>query len=296
MELEGLIIKGIGGFYYIQDIQAAGEIYECRARGIFRKEKISPVVGDRVKITVRENGENTVDEIFPRKNLLSRPPLANIDRLIIIVSSCEPRPSCLAIDKLTVLAEYKNIEPIIVFTKSDLKSVDDLLEIYKKTGVKAFSVCSKTGEGIEKIKPLFKDNISALTGNSGVGKSTLLNAVAPSLSLETGSISDKLGRGRHTTRRVELFKILGGYVADTPGFSALDVGKDEFISKEALPFYFKEFKEYLGKCKFSTCSHINDKGCKILEAADSGRIPISRHKSYAAIYGELKNIKEWEKK
>lgn len=293
MELEGLIIKGIGGFYYIE---AANGIYECKARGIFRKEKISPIVGDRVKITVRENGENTVDEILPRKNSLLRPPLANIDQLIIIVSTCEPNPSTLVIDKLTVLAEYKDIEPIIVFTKSDLKNADELLKNYKKTGYKAFSVCSKTGEGVDQLKPLFKDKISALTGNSGVGKSTLLNCIDSSLSLETGSISDKLGRGRHTTRQVELFKILGGYIADTPGFSALDIQNDEFISKDNLPFCFKEFNDYLGQCKFSTCSHTTDKGCKILDAVADGDIVKSRHESYIAMYDEVKNVKEWEKK
>ncbi|MCR4924920.1 MAG: ribosome small subunit-dependent GTPase A [Clostridiales bacterium] len=273
MEFEGLVVKGIGGFYYVE---TADNIYECKARGIFRKEKISPFVGDKVKITIRDDGENTIDEIFERKNFLLRPPLANIDQLIIVISTCEPSPSTLIIDKLTVLSEDKGIEPIIVFTKSDLKNPDDLIEIYQNTGYKTFSVSSLTGKGVNDIKPFLEGKISAFTGNSGVGKSTLLNAFDSSLSLETGEISNKLGRGRHTTRQVELFKMFGGYIADTPGFSSIDIQNDNYIPKENLAFCFREFKEYLGTCKFSTCSHTTDKGCSILDAVKRGKITNSR--------------------
>lgn len=291
MTAEGIIVKGIGGFYYVE---AANEIFECKARGVFRKEKLTPLVGDKVSITVRDDGENTVDSIMPRKNSLLRPPLANIDSLIIVASTCEPTPSTLVIDKLTVIARDKDIEPIIVFTKTDIKQPDELVEIYKKTGYKVFSVCSQTGEGVDDIVNLFTGKISAFTGNSGVGKSTLLNAIDSRLGLETAEISNKLGRGRHTTRQVELFKINGGYVADTPGFSSLDIQSGDYIPKENLAFCFKEFEPYLGKCKFSTCSHTADKGCEIIKCVESGVIAKSRHESYISMYDEAKAIKEWK--
>lgn len=292
MQQDGIIIKGIGGFYYVE---VAGKIYECKARGIFRKNKITPLVGDFVTISINgDEQENTIDEIKERKNYLKRPPIANLDQLIIVSSSCEPTPRTLIIDRLTAICNYKSIEPIIVFNKSDLLEVNNLIEIYSKSGFKTFSISAKTGEGIQQLKSVFKNKTSAFTGNSGVGKSTILNFIDERLGLNTGEISEKLGRGRHTTRESQLFKIAGGYVADTPGFSSLEIEKNEIIKKDELQYCFQEFDEYIGTCKFTSCAHINDKGCSIVKAVDDGDICQSRHDSYKAMYEEVKNIKDWE--
>ncbi len=291
MQLSGIIIKGIGGFYYVE---TATEIYECKARGVFRKNKITPLVGDLVQISVNKDAENTIDTIEDRKNYLKRPPIANLDQLIIVASSCEPNPSTFIIDKLTAIACNRNIEPVIVINKSDLLNVDDLIEIYTNAGFKTIAASGKTGEGVEEIKSILNNKISAFTGNSGVGKSTLLNCIDDRLLLSTGEISEKLGRGRHTTRETQLFKIMGGYVADTPGFSSLEIERNEIIRKDDLQYCFPEFAEYIGTCKFNSCSHINDKGCSIVEAVNAGKISQSRHNSYKAMYEEVKNIKDWE--
>lgn len=290
-QLNGIIIKGIGGFYYIE---ADGDIYECKARGAFRKKKISPLAGDNVTITVRENGENTIDDILERKNFLVRPPVANVDTLVIVSSVKEPVPSTLVIDRLTAIAVNKNIKPCIVFSKSDLGDTKELEEIYKKAGLDVCSVCCKTGEGVEKVKEMIKGGITVFTGNTGVGKSSLLNCIDSRFSLETGEVSSKLGRGRHTTRDVTLHKINDFYVADTPGFSSLDIESGELIMKDDLPYCFPEFSEYLGKCRFSSCTHTVDKGCKILDALEKGDIHKSRHLSYVTMFNEVKNIKEWQ--
>lgn len=290
-QLNGIIIKGIGGFYYIE---AEGDIYECKARGAFRKKKISPLAGDNVIITIRENGENTIDDILERKNFLVRPPVANVDTLVIVSSVKEPVPSTLVIDRLTAIAVSKNIKPCVIFSKSDLGDTKELEEIYKKAGIDVCSVCCKTGEGIEKVKEMIKSGITVFTGNTGVGKSSLLNCIDSRFSLETGEVSSKLGRGRHTTRDVTLHKVNDFYVADTPGFSSLDIESGELIMKDDLPYCFPEFSEYLGKCRFSSCTHTVDKGCKILEALENGNIHESRHLSYVTMYNEVKNIKEWQ--
>lgn len=288
--LQGTIIKGIGGFYYVE---AANAVYECKARGVFRKEKITPLVGDRVKITLNENAENTIDEIGQRKNSLSRPPVANIDNLIIVASTVEPKPSTLVIDKLTAVAEHKSIEPIIVISKADLSSAERLYKIYTLAGFKVIPISNETGEGIDEVRSVFKDKISAFTGNSGVGKTSLLNNLDKTLLLKTGEISDKLGRGRHTTRQAELFKVCGGYIADTPGFSSFEIDKTDLILKDELPYCFRDFKPYLDDCRFNSCSHTCDKGCAVLEALKEGKIAESRHNSYVTLYNEVKDIKEW---
>ncbi len=290
--LDGIIIKGIGGFYYVE---AAGEVYECKARGAFRKKKLSPLAGDNVTITVREGKENTIDEIKERKNFLVRPPVANIDTLIIIASVKEPVPSLLVIDKLTAMAVDKGIKPCVVFSKSDLGDSSELEEIYIKAGIPVCSVCNKTGDGVEKVKAMIGEGITVFTGNTGVGKSSLLNSIDERFSLVTGEISDKLGRGRHTTREVTLYHIGNGLVADTPGFSSLDIQESsEVIVKENLPFCFPEFSEYLGNCKFTSCSHTVEKGCLILDALNDGTIHQSRHNSYKQMYNDVKNLKEWQ--
>lgn len=292
-KLDGIIIKGIGGFYYVE---AAGEIYECKARGVFRKSGIKPLAGDRVSISINDNAENIIDEIYDRHSVFQRPPVANVDRLFIVSSVCEPKPVLLIIDRLTALAVNKGIEPIVVFTKNDLDNADEYVEIYNRAGIKSFSVSCVTGEGVDLVRAELKNHISAFCGNSGVGKSSLLNVIDPELALKTGEISDKLGRGRHTTRHSELFKVEGGYVADTPGFSSFDTEETEMILKEDLPYAFKEFEDYLGQCKFTSCLHMKDKGCRIIQAVEEGNIPVSRHESYCSMMEQAKNIKEWELK
>ena len=285
----GIITKGIGGFYYVE---VADATYECKARGKFRKNRISPLVGDYVTITVNDGAENTIDSINERKNCLIRPPVANIDNLIIVISTIEPKPNFLVVDKLIAVAEHKGIEPIIVISKTDLKSANEIEEVYAKTGIEVISI--KSDEDLDKIKLIMKNKINAFTGNSGVGKTTLLNKLDNSLNLSTGEISDKLGRGRHTTRQAQLFKVCGGYVIDTPGFSSFDLEKIEIIRKDELPYCFREFRKYLGECKFTSCAHINDKGCKICEAVDKGQISKVRHENYISMYNIAKEIKEWE--
>lgn len=288
-----LIIKSTAGFYYVLDEN--GETTECRARGVFRKQKISPLVGDRV--TVEINGESgTVTDINERKNVLVRPPVANLDKLIIVSSVVEPQPNLFILDKLTAMAVDKGIEPVVVFSKADLADASEYVDIYRKAGIVSFAVSSVTGEGTEEFRSVFKDSVCALTGNTGVGKSSLLNALDSELCLPTAHISNKLGRGRHTTRTVELYEMWGGYIADTPGFSSLDFENIEIILKENLQFCFPEFEEYIGTCKFVSCAHLCEKGCRICEAVKDGKIPLTRHESYKMMYDEVKDYKEWENK
>lgn len=292
MKIDGIIIKGIGGFYYVE--AADGIIYECKARGVFRKEKITPLAGDKVEISVDENNKNSIDKIYERRNMFKRPPIANVDKLVIVSSVCDPRPNLLIIDRLTAVAVYKNVEPIIVFTKNDLQSADEYIEIYKNAGFKTFAVSNETGEGIGEVKAVIENGVCVFTGNSGVGKSSLINRMYPDFALETGEISKKLGRGRHTTRHVELLKINNGYIADTPGFSSLDFETNDLIKKDELAFCFPEFSDYIDSCKFSTCAHVNDKGCRLIEAVNNGDVMRSRHESYVTMYNEVKDIKDWQ--
>ena len=293
--IDGRIIKGIGGFYYVETTDA---IYECKARGIFRKQGISPLVGDTVKISVNVNAENTIDDIIDRKNSLVRPPLANLDQLFIVASLVDPNINTTVIDRLIGIAELKNIEPIIVLTKIDLsQDAEYYKNIYEKAGFKVILCDNNTGRGSDEVRELIKGKISAFTGNTGVGKSSLLNSIDSSLEISTGETSKKLGRGKHTTRHCELYKINGGYVADTPGFSYIDLERYEKIMKDDLPFCFREFEPFLDKCRFQTnCSHINDKGCAVVDAVNKGLISKERHQSYIDLYNEVKDIKEWQLK
>lgn len=287
----GLITKAISGFYYIE---AADTLYECKARGIFRKKGISPVVGDKAEITVYDDGTAAIETILPRRNELIRPPLANLDQLFIVSSVSEPSPNLLIIDKITAVAVEKGIEPIVVFTKTDLADVTELLTTYRSIGMKAFGYSIHSPQDREQLCRLLKGKVSAFTGNTGVGKSSLLNSLFPDLAIETAEISQKLGRGRHTTRHCELYKVGGGYVADTPGFSTVDIERYEIILCDEMAECFPEFREYLTQCRFSTCSHTCEKGCAVLSAVADGHIPLSRHQSYQAMYEEVRNIPEWE--
>ena len=288
---KGIIIKALSGFYYVKTDNG---LIECKARGAFRNKNNSPLVGDNVNISILENNRGVIDEIMPRLNCLIRPPVANIDRLFSVVSTISPLPNTFVIDKMIVSAEDKGIEPIIVINKSDLSSADEIAEIYKKSGFKVFVVSATNNEGVEQLYPLFKDKLSVFCGNSGVGKSSLLNAIDSRFDISTADISEKLGRGRHTTRHIELYESHDGYIADTPGFSSIDMEKTAVIKKENLQFCFREFKDYIGECKFTSCSHTKEKGCAILAAVEEGKIPLSRIESYRKLYEESSKYKDWE--
>lgn len=289
----GLIIKAIGGVY---TVEAPDGVFECKARGIFRKKGISPVCGDKVEIEF-ENKTAVITEIKERKSLIIRPPLANLDVLVFVASICEPAPNLLILDKFIAVAEYKNIKPMVVITKIDKQEPNEYLNIYNKSGIDVFAVDNITGKGSDEVKQALMGKFSAFTGNTGVGKSSLLNNIFPELDLATNEISKKLGRGKHTTRHVELYKLNdGGYIADTPGFSSFDTNRYDIILKDDLAGCFKEFKPYVNKCRFQDCSHTKEKGCAVIEAVENGEIARSRHESYLSMYEQAKQIKEWEYK
>lgn len=289
----GILIKAVGGFYYVL---CDGREYECKARGSFRKSGDSPVVGDRVTISVPDDGFASIEEILPRRNKLKRPALANVDVLIIVCSTVDPDPNFTVIDKMTAAAINSNMTPVIVVSKNDLKSGDKIAGIYKNSGFPVFLCSPEDDEESERLKNYLKGKTAAFTGNSGVGKSTLINRIFSQLQLQTGQISRKLGRGRHTTRAVELFEIDGCFVADTPGFSTVDLQRYEIIDKTQLQYCFPEFEKYIGECKFTSCSHTCEKGCRILQAVQDGDIESSRHNSYVSMYNEVKDIKLWERR
>ena len=292
--MTGLIVKALSGFYYVE---CDKKIYECKARGSFRKSGISPLVGDRVVWTAVSENSGIVEEIAERKNAVSRPPVANIDKLFIVSAFSSPKPNTLLIDKMTVVAELNGIEPVIVFNKCDMGSFREFENIYINAGFKVITVSALTGEGIEELKAELKDNISAFTGNSGVGKSSLINSLFGENIISTGEVSEKLGRGRHTTRHTQIYSFdFGGYVVDTPGFSSLDFDSNDYSLKEKLPFLFKEFEEYMGECRFSSCSHTKENGCAVLQAVGAGLINKSRYKSYAKMYEELEKINLYAQK
>lgn len=288
--MTGRIIRQTGGFYYIETERG---VIECRARGLFRKEGITPLVGDNAEVDMTENGKGYITAILPRKNSLVRPPVANIDLLLLILSITDPAPNLSIVDKMLAIAEHKDIEAAIVVTKADLADTTALCETYRKAGYQVVSINSLS-DSPDAIKPLIEGKVCVLAGNTGVGKSTLLNALDPELMLKTGETSKKLGRGRHTTRVTELFELCGGYIADTPGFSSLETMQLEIIKKDALEFCFKEFEPYIGQCRFTGCSHTKEKGCAVLQALSEGEIAPSRHESYLQMYEEAKQIKDWE--
>ena len=290
---KGIITKLIGGFYYVE---AAEKVYECKARGAFRIKGSSPCVGDYVEIGVPDDGYCVIEKVLPRNNSIVRPALANIDRLVIVSSIISPSPNTLIIDKMIATAVKKNIEPMLVISKTDLESPDGLYKIYSNSGINTLCFSSKDFNADELKSRILTNGITAFTGNSGVGKSTLLNAMFPGIAAETGDISKKLGRGRHTTRTVELYKTDSGYVADTPGFSTVDLQRYEIIKKDELAGCFTEFEPYLDDCRFTSCSHTKELGCAVLRAVEEGKIEKSRHQSYVTMYNEVKDLKEWELK
>ena len=291
---KGIIMKALSGFYYVDP--GDGSMIACRARGKFRHKKITPLVGDWVEYTHLDDGSGMVDEILPRKNEFVRPAVANIEQLVIIVSQAIPVTDPFLIDRMTSLAEGKGCESVICINKCDLERADELFEIYHSVGFPTVRVSAETGEGIEELASLISGKVCAFTGNSGVGKSSILNALEPGFSLMVGEVSEKLGRGRHTTRHVELFRLKNGaVVADTPGFSSFDTDQTEIRKKDALAETFREFKPYLDDCRFVGCAHVKEKGCAVREAMKQGKIPPTRHASYVRLYEQAKSHKEWEK-
>lgn len=289
MQPMNYIVKGIGGFYYVRTPEG---VVECKARGIFRKRGITPVAGDNVALS--PDG-TMIDEILPRKNVFIRPPIANLDVLFIVASTTQPVPSTLVLDQLTAAAIYKDVQPVLVVTKADLAAADQLAQAYAGSGIPLVQLHYDTGEGLDEIRAMLQGKLCAFCGNSGVGKSTLLNALAPKLKRETGQISQKLGRGRHTTREVEIFEVSGGRLADTPGFASLEAQKLCRIPKEDLQHTFPEFGPYFGQCRFTGCSHRSETGCAVRQAVEEGKIGKTRYASYLAMYEEASARKEWER-
>ncbi len=300
MEQKGIIIKGLGGLY---DVLCEGEITQCRARGLFRHENITPYVGDRVTFE-----DEYITDISERKNSLIRPPMANLDILFIVVAAKKPLPVNSTIDKMISIADFKGIEPVLIITKNDLdpQNAEELRRTYSSIGIETFVTepDQDKSELLDFFKNKCRGRISAFSGASGVGKSTLLNALFPELSLATGDISSKISRGKHTTRHVELYPLgnilkdesFDGFIADTPGFSMLDPTIYEDYTVEELPSTFREFIPYIGNCKYTKCTHTKEEGCAILEAVNEGKIPTSRHESFRELYDILKNIHFWDRK
>ena len=289
--MTGYITKGIGGFYYVKTSEG---IVECKPRGIFRKQKITPVAGDEVTLET-ENGAAVIAQIAPRKNVFVRPPVANLDVLFLVASTTQPTPSTLVLDKLSAIAVDKGVQPVVVCTKSDLAEADFLANAYAKSTLPFIRIDYESGAGLDEVKQWINSRLCAFCGNSGVGKSTLLNALAPQLERQTGGISQKLGRGRHTTREVEIFEVCGGLLADTPGFASLDANKICRIPPEELQHAFPEFEPYFGQCRFTGCSHRSEKGCAVRAALEEGKLSDTRYQSYLTMYEEASQLKEWER-
>ena len=289
--LSGIIIKAVGGLY---TVESPCGLTECKARGIFRKKGITPLVGDNVIVSAEQK---VIEQVLPRKNSLIRPPLANLDQLVFVISMRSPSPNLTLLDKFIAVCEYKNIIPLIALTKVDLDSYEKIYDIYSDIGIKVIVIDYTRENPVEEIVRELYDKTSAFTGNTGVGKSTLLNEIDDTLNIATGEISRKLGRGRHTTRHAQLYKLkYGGYIADTPGFSSFDTDQMDVILKENLQYAFPDFAPFLGTCQFHDCSHRKEPGCAVRAAAEQGHIQPTRYDSYLRLYEKAAQYKEWEHK
>ena len=287
------IIKALSGFYYVQTEDG---VVECRARGRFRRQDQSPLVGDFVRIT-RQGDKGVLEALLPRKNAFIRPAVANIDQLVVLASCAIPVTEPFLIDRVLAIAQLQNVPALVVVNKDDLAPAQPLAEIYRRAGVPVLVTSAETGEGIEALREALAGKLSCLTGNSGVGKSSLLNRTCPQLQLPVGEVSEKLGRGRHTTRHIELYSLGSNtFVADTPGFSAFDTERMELVHKEQLQYAFPEFAPYLGHCQFPDCAHRKEPGCAVRKALAEGKIGQTRYRSYERLYELASQLKEWELK
>ncbi len=287
------IIKALSGFYYVQ---TESGVVECRARGRFRRQDQSPLVGDFVRIT-RQGSKGVLEELLPRKNAFVRPAVANIDQLVVLASCAIPVTEPFLIDRVLAIAQLQSVPALLVVNKDDLAPAQPLAEIYRRAGVPVLVTSAETGEGIETLREALAGKLSCLTGNSGVGKSSLLNRACPQLQLPVGEVSEKLGRGRHTTRHIELYSFGNNtFVADTPGFSAFDTERMELVHKEQLQYAFPEFAPYLGHCQFPDCAHRKEPGCAVRRALAEGKIGQTRYDSYERLYELASQLKEWELK
>ena len=291
--MRGKIIKGIAGFYYVQTTEG---LYECKAKGIFRKEKIKPLVGDDVEISVTDEDKKTgnVDQILPRKNTLIRPAVANIDQVLVIFAAASPKPNLNLLDRFLVSMEKQGVPAVICFNKQDMVEEEEqhrLRHIYENSGCRVLFTCAEKNQGIRQVRELLNGKTTAVAGPSGVGKSTMVNLLAPEAQMETGEISKKIDRGKHTTRHSEILLVgKRTYICDTPGFTSLAVWDME---KEELKDYFREFGEYEGQCRFQGCTHTHEPGCRVKEALDEGKISRQRYDNYLEMYTELKEKRRY---
>ena len=289
----GRIIRSLSGFY---DVQLPEGVVTCRGRGILRKEQVTPLTGDLVEISL-EGGKGMVETVLPRSNSFIRPAVANVDALVLFAANVNPVTEPFLIDRVAAIAGDQNVPCILCINKSDLDPAEQLQEIYRKAGFPVICTSAKTGQGIEELRQALKGKLTAFTGNSGVGKSSILNCLCPELTLATGEVSEKLGRGRHTTRHVELY-CLGSdtYVMDTPGFSSFDTDQMDVILKENLQYSFPDFAPCLGRCQFADCTHRSEPGCAVRARVEAGQISASRYDSYLRLYEKSAQIKQWERK
>ncbi len=291
---EGVIIKALSGFYYVQ---AGDELLSCKARGKFRLDGTSPLVGDRVFCSPDGAGGARVDRVAERRNWFVRPAVANVDALVFVAANVNPITDPFLIDRVSVIAAEADCELIVCVNKTDLDRGEQLRRIYGRAGFPVVATSAQTGDGIEALRSLLRGKISAFTGNSGVGKSSLLNRLLPGVSVPTAQVSEKLGRGKHTTRHVELFRLEENtYIADTPGFASFELEMMKPIPKEQLQYDFPEFSPYLGNCRFQDCSHRREPDCAVREAVSAGAIDENRYRSYLRLYELSAQQKSWELK
>lgn len=292
--IEGIIVKALSGFYYVA---AEGRLIECKARGRFRLDGSSPLVGDRVLCSLDAHGKGRVDEVKERKNWFIRPAVANIDTLVFIAANTNPVTDPFLVDRFSVIAAEAGCELVVCINKTDIDPGDALFEVFTKAGFPVVRTSAETGEGTDKLRALLRGKVCAFSGNSGVGKSSLLNVLLPEAHIKTGEVSEKLGRGRHTTRHVELYALgEDTYIADTPGFASLDVTMTNVILKEQLQYDFPDFGPYLGGCRFHDCAHLKEPDCAVMKAVAAGEIAESRYRSYVKLYELSAQHKFWEYK
>lgn len=287
----GRIVRSLSGFY---DVRLPDGIITCRGRGVLRRQHITPLTGDMAEVTV-EHGKGMVEAVLPRKNSFIRPAVANVDALIIFAANVNPVTEPFLIDRVAAIAGNQNVESVLCVNKCDLDPARSLREMYERAGFQVFPVSAVTGEGLDALRSFLQGKLTAFTGNTGVGKSSILNALCPGLELATGEVSEKLGRGRHTTRHVELYSLGDDtYVMDTPGFASFDTDQMDVILKENLQYAFPDFAPYIGHCQFADCSHRREPGCAVRVALDAGQIVPSRYESYLKLYEKSAQIKQWE--